>query len=76
MSDEYIDWWKAQFPCPCGHSQNSHFLAPKDGECRACAECHDDAHIRYGLTLIGEAHRSSVASNNETNNKTDAGEKL
>ena len=40
--EDYAEWWKAQFPCECGHSPDSHFLAPEDGTCRSCLECHGE----------------------------------
>ena len=40
--EDYAEWWKAQFPCECGHSPDSHFLAPIDGVCRSCKECHGE----------------------------------
>ena len=50
-ANEYKEWWLAQFPCPCGHSPDSHYLAPIDGECRSCSECHPDAMYRYSMAL-------------------------
>ena len=52
--EEYAEWWIAQFPCECGHSPDSHFLAPIDGVCRSCKECHGevDGMLRYSQALV------------------------
>ena len=53
MNEEYNDWWLSQFPCSCGHSPDRHILAPIDGVCRACVDCHGEfgAFLKYGSAL-------------------------
>ena len=53
---DYEGWWLAQFPCPCGHPPEDHFLCPDDGKCRACTRCHGEGGsiANMGLSMLNK----------------------
>ena len=59
--ERYHEWWLAQFPCPCGHPPERHFLAPVKGGCRACLDCHGEfpAILAYAEAIGGTVHNAT-----------------